>query len=91
MRSLMRAGRRVSTNLRTGSARSATRAANNGATVAQLNAIFGWTGSKQASHYTQNADRKRLAREAISKLVNETGTSIHAPKQKVRVSAPKEK
>ena len=27
----------------------ATRAANNGATVAQLNAIFGWTGSKMAS------------------------------------------
>jgi hypothetical protein len=27
----------------------ATRAANNGATVAQLNAIFGWTGSAVAS------------------------------------------
>ena len=35
----------------------ATRAANNGATVAQLNAIFGWTGSKMASLYTANADR----------------------------------
>jgi integrase len=69
----------------------ATRAANNGATVAQLNAIFAWTGSKMASLYTQNADRKRLAREAISKLANETGTSIHAPRQKVRVSARKRK
>ena len=47
----------------------ATRAANNGATVAQLNAIFGWSGSKMASLYTQAADRARLAREAISKLV----------------------
>jgi hypothetical protein len=63
----------------------ATRAANNGATVAQLNAIFGWTGSKMASLYTQNADRKRLAQDAITKLVNETATSIHAPSQKVRV------
>lgn len=62
----------------------ATRAANNGATVAQLNAIFGWTGSKMASHYTQNADRARLAREAIGKLVNETATSISSPLQKVR-------
>ena len=63
----------------------ATRAANNGATVAQLNAIFGWTGSRMASIYTQNADRRRLAQDAIGKLVNETATSIHAPGQKVRV------
>jgi integrase len=62
----------------------ATRAANNGATVPQLNAIFGWTGSKMASHYTQSADRVRLAREAIGKLVNETETSIPAPSDKVR-------
>ena len=69
----------------------ATRAANNGATVAQLNAIFGWTGSKMASLYTQNADRKRLARDAIGLLVNDSGTSIHAPQQKVRVRTPKTK
>ncbi len=47
----------------------ATRAANNGASVSALNAIFGWTGSKQAAHYTQNADRARLSREAIGKLL----------------------
>jgi integrase len=46
----------------------ATRAANNGATVAELNAIFGWTGSYMASLYTQSADRARLAREAMNKL-----------------------
>lgn len=46
----------------------ATRAANNGATVAQLEAIFGWVGGRMASHYTRSADRVRLAKEAISKL-----------------------
>jgi len=46
----------------------ATRAANNGATVAQLNAIYGWTGEKMASLYTRSADRVKLARDAIGKL-----------------------
>jgi integrase len=70
----------------------ATRAAENGATVAELNAIFGWTGTAMASLYTQAADRKRLARQAIDKLsANETATSIHAPSRKVRAPAPKSK
>lgn len=64
----------------------ATRAANNGATVPQLNAIFGWSGGKMAALYTQAADRERLAREAIGKLVNESATSIPAPDQKVRAA-----
>jgi integrase len=46
----------------------ATRAANNGATVAQLEAIFGWSNDRMASLYTKTADRTRLAREAIDKL-----------------------
>jgi integrase len=46
----------------------ATRAANNGATVAQLEAIFGWTGGNMAAHYTRQADRTRLAREGMTKL-----------------------
>lgn len=46
----------------------ATRAAMNGANVHQLNALFGWTGNKMASLYTQSADRARLARESINKL-----------------------
>jgi integrase len=64
----------------------ATRAANSGATVAQLEAIFGWTGGTMASLYTRAADRERLAREAMHKLAvgNDTGTSIVAPLQKVR-------
>lgn len=46
----------------------ATRAANNGATVAQLEAIFGWRGGGMASLYTRQADRVRLAKEAMGKL-----------------------
>jgi integrase len=46
----------------------ATRAANNGATVAQLEAIYGWSGGGMASLYTRSADRVRLAREAMGKL-----------------------
>jgi len=47
---------------------SATRAANAGATVAQLKALFGWTDNEMPSLYTQTADRRRLARDAIEKL-----------------------
>ena len=42
----------------------ATRAANNGATVNQLEAMFGWSGGGMASLYTRAADRARLGREA---------------------------
>ena len=68
----------------------ATRAANRGATVAQLEAIFRWVGGKMASHDTRSADRTRLARDAISKLgrENEGGTSIVLPIGKVGLSDP---
>jgi integrase len=46
----------------------ATRAAEAGATVAQLEAIFGWSGGRMASLYTRAADRRRLAMEAMHKL-----------------------
>jgi integrase len=49
----------------------ATRAANAGATVAELEAIFGWSGGKMASLYTRAADRQRLARRAMHKLVEQ--------------------
>jgi integrase len=49
----------------------ATRAANAGATVAQLEAIFGWNGGTMASLYTRSADRRRLALEAMPLLSNE--------------------
>jgi integrase len=68
----------------------ATRAANNGATVAQLEAIFGWHGGDMASLYTKSADRIRLACDAITKLQkNETGNSIPAPGLKVRAVGQK--
>lgn len=46
----------------------ATRAADNGATEKQLNAIFGWTGSDMARLYTQAADRKRASMMAMGTL-----------------------
>lgn len=59
----------------------ATRAAENGATVAELEAIFGWRGGGMASLYTRKADRIRLAKQAIHKLNDrdENGTSMSAP------------
>jgi integrase len=65
----------------------ATRAANAGATVAQLEAIFGWCGGSMASLYTRAADRRRLAIEAMHKL----GTSIPAPSHPVRARTRKGK
>jgi integrase len=46
----------------------ATRAAVSGATLAQLNAIFGWTGAKMALHYIETADRTRLAENSMHTL-----------------------
>jgi integrase len=72
----------------------ATRAAEAGATVAQLNAIFGWKGTAMASLYTETADRKRLALEAMRMVQgvteqNEPATSIPSPDHKVRARVPK--
>jgi integrase len=46
----------------------ATRAAISGATLAQLSAIFGWTGAKMALHYIETADRTRLAGDSMHTL-----------------------
>jgi integrase len=46
----------------------AARAASNGATELELNAIFGWTGPRQAINYTRTANRERLAMRAMEKL-----------------------
>jgi integrase len=66
----------------------ATRAANNGATVATLEAIFGWEGGQMASLYTRAADRRALAAEHMGKL-SKSRTSIPAPHGKVRGKARK--
>jgi integrase len=75
----------------------ATRAANKGATVAELEAIFGWRGGTMASLYTREADRRRLALGAMHKLetqdasaANALATSMLAPKHKVRAPAAKD-
>jgi len=68
----------------------ATRAAHNQATHSELNALFGWSGSKMASLYTERADRARLSKQSSGKMLpNESGTSIPAPYQKVRAPGPK--
>jgi len=69
----------------------ATRAANAGATEAELMAIFGWTDPKMAAHYTRTANRRRLAAQAIEKLANAGGTSIPAPSHPVRAKGGKRK
>lgn len=65
----------------------ATRPANAGASVSQLNAIFGWTGSAMASLYTQEADRPRLGLESAHKLENTERTSIPSPNEEVRAAS----
>jgi integrase len=67
----------------------ATTAANNGATVSQLKALFGWQSDSMPALYTRAADRERLAREAAHKLANAERTSIPSRKRKVR--APERK
>jgi hypothetical protein len=73
-------------DLHTGSAK----AANAGATVAELEAIFGWTGGRMASLYTRAADRRQLAQRAMHKLANDERTSIPSPSDKVRASEGKD-
>jgi integrase len=65
----------------------ATRAAENGATERELEAIFGWSGGRMATLYTKSANRTRLAAGAIGKLdraETEDRTSIPAPTAEVR-------
>jgi integrase len=70
----------------------ATRAAENGATERELEAIFGWSGGRMATLYTKSANRGRLAAGAIGKLdraETENRTSIPAPSAEVRAGIRK--
>ncbi len=69
----------------------ATRAADNGATEAQLEAIFGWRGGGMASLYTRQSNRKRLAIEAMEKIAPGANPerSIPAPQDPVRAPGRK--
>ena len=71
----------------------ATRAAENGATVAELEAIFGWQGGGMASLYTRAADRGRLAKGAMSKMASGTRSehSIPSPNHEVRETVRRDK
>jgi integrase len=47
----------------------ATFAAENGATVAQLMAIFGWATAKQAMHYVDQANQPKMAGDAMHLII----------------------
>ena len=57
----------------------ATLAAEAGATVAQLEAWYGWTGGRMASHYTRTANNKTLAVELAKKLSSEGSVNNKRP------------
>jgi integrase len=48
----------------------ATRAAEAGLTVAEIEALFAWEGGRMASHYTKSANRRALAIQAAGKMAN---------------------
>jgi hypothetical protein len=54
----------------------ATRAAENGATVAELEAIFGWQGGGMAALYTRAADRARLL--AVRDMIEDNMARLRA-------------
>jgi integrase len=55
---------------------SATIAAESGATEAELNAMFGWTGHQMAQLYTKKAERKRLAARAMAKWTRPSSDDV---------------
>jgi integrase len=61
----------------------ATRAADNGATVTELEAIFGWSGGGMAALYTRGADRKRASLRAMSLMERPPVSSMCQPSDKV--------
>ena len=53
-----------------------------GYTDAELDAKFGWTGRKMASHYTRNASRERLSISAAARV--KSRTEVPSPSRLVR-------
>lgn len=54
----------------------ASKAAEEGATESQLNALFGWAdGSREAAVYTRGANRAKMAQEARQKLMEKSRTN----------------
>lgn len=56
---------------------SATVAAENGATVHELMAMYGWTNPGQSMTYTREAERRRMARGAAERIDNENPRTLH--------------
>lgn len=69
----------------------AIRAAEAGATVDELDALFGWSGGRTSSIYTRKADRKRLARRAMDKIVNAASPHREAGAPHLKKTATKTK
>jgi integrase len=62
-----------------------------GATVPQMNAIFGWSGFRMAMHYIEAADRRRFGLQAGALLANNNRTlfpntpgGVRAPERKAK-------
>ena len=51
----------------------AVRAALAGATVPEMNSMFGWSGTKMALHYIESADRERLSAQGMAKVAANIG------------------
>lgn len=64
----------------------ATMAAENGATDNELMAIFGWTTKQQTTLYTKHANRRKLAGNAIHKLLPD---QVDAEQNRVEFVPPK--
>ncbi|GEP11262.1 hypothetical protein MGN01_31070 [Methylobacterium gnaphalii] len=70
----------------------ARRAAEEGATEAQLNALFGWAdGSRESATYTKTANRAKLAREARKSAIAEAEKRTSDPALSARKSRTSKK
>jgi integrase len=71
----------------------ATIAAENGATEAQLNAIYGWDDPRMAAHYTRKMNRRKVAGDGMKHVVlSQTGNGnvpLSAPVEDGGTSSPK--
>jgi integrase len=65
-------------------------AAENGATEAELNAIYGWTDAKMAAHYIKMANRRRLAEagSAKSEAAMSDAIGVQSQNESVPLSEP---
>ena len=70
---------------------SATIAAESGATEAELNAMFGWSGYEMARLYTKMADRKKLAARAMAKWTRPSSDDVVGSGELVHLRLEKER